>query len=180
MASTLQEQYRKEIVPKLKEELGIKNIMAVPKLDKVSLNIGLNTRSADANLVELVEKNLTRITGQKPVKTKAKKAISAFKVREGMVVGMKVTLRGKKMYDFVDKLINITIPRIRDFRGLDKKIVDKQGNLTLGFKEHIVFPEIRSDEVERIHGLEVTIGTTAKDREAGLKLFELLGVPFKK
>ncbi len=180
MASRLQEQYKQEIIPTLKQEFGYQNVMAVPKLDKVSVNVGLNARSADTTMLELVEKSLTRITGQKPVKTKAKKAISAFKVREGMVVGMKVTLRGSKMYDFVDKLINITIPRIRDFRGLDKKMVDKQGNLTIGFKEHNVFPEIRSDEIERLHGLEVTIATTAKDREAGLRLFELLGVPFKK
>lgn len=163
----------------MQKMFGAKNIMAVPKIEKISLNVGINSRQEN-NFQEIVESTLTRISGQKPVKTKAKKAISAFKVKENMVVGMKVTLRGQRMYDFLEKLINVSIPRIRDFRGLSEKSVNRQGNLSLGFKEHNVFPEIRSDEIERIHGLEVTLSTNANDQEKGLALFRLLGFPFKK
>lgn len=180
MNSRLYKKYQEEITPKLMAKFGYKNKMAVPKIEKVSLNVGINSRNTDGGYNEAVENTLIRITGQKPIKTKAKKAISAFKVRENMVVGMKVTLRGQRMYDFLDKLINISIPRIRDFRGLNITAVDGQGNLNLGFKEHNVFPEIRSDEIERIHGLEISIATTAKNRAEGLALFELLGFVFQK
>ncbi len=180
MKSILYKKYQEEVKPALKEKFGIKNQMAIPKIIKVSINSGINARNTDSHFVELVDNTLTRITGQKPIKTKAKKAISAFKVRENMVVGVTVTLRGQKMYDFLDKLINISIPRIRDFRGLSEKNVDKQGNLNLGFKEHNVFPEIRSDEVERIHGLQISISTTAEKYDRGLELFKLLGFPFQK
>ena len=180
MNSRLNKKYQTEIVPKLMAQFGYKNKMAVPKIAKVSVNVGINSKNTDSGFMAAVENTLIRITGQKPIKTKAKKAISAFKVRENMVVGMKVTLRGQRMYDFLDKLINISIPRIRDWRGLSGRTVDQQGNLNLGFREHNVFPEIRTDEIERIHGLEISVSTTAKNQAEGLALFELLGFVFQK
>lgn len=176
----LKEKYLKEIKPKLKEELGIKNDLAVPGLDKVVVNIGLGPALLDAKLKETALNTLTRITGQKPIETTAKKAISNFKIRKGQVIGAKVTLRGERMYAFIDKLINIALPRVRDFRGLNPKALGKDGNLNIGFKEHIVFPEIQSDEVEYLHGLEVAVITTAKNQEQGMKLVQALGFPFKK
>jgi len=176
--SRIQKQFTNEIVPKLKEVFKFSSVMQVPRLDKVVLNVGVGKSLKDAKHIEVVENTLIRISGQRPVKTLAKKAISNFKTRKGLVVGLKVTLRGEKMYSFVEKLIHSTFPRIRDFRGLDQKSVDKYGNLNLGFKEHIAFPEIKSDEVEKIHGLQVTVSTTAKNREEGLELFKALGFPF--
>lgn len=176
----LREKYEKQIAPKLMELFGYKNKLAAPKLTKVIINVGINaTHANDDKFKETAASTLARITGQKPVFTKAKKSISAFKVREGMTVGLKVTLRGQKMYDFVDKLVNISLPRVRDFRGLDKKSLGRSKCLTLGFKEHIVFPEIKSDEVERMHGLEVTVVSNAKNEEEAFQLFSLLGFPFK-
>ena len=180
MKSILFKKYQKEAMPLLKEKFGYKNNLAVPKIEKVSVNIGINARSSESNYADNVEDLLAKITGQKPIKTKAKKAISAFKIRQGLVVGVKTTLRGQRMYDFLDKLVLVALPRIRDFRGLDVKSVDGQGNLNLGIKEHNVFPEIKSDEVERIYGLEISITTSAKTCEAGLELFKALGFPFKK
>lgn len=177
--SRLIKQYREEIAPALKAELGLKNIMAVPRLVKVVVSIGTGQGLRDPRFNEVAEATLTRITGQKPLTTAAKKSIATFKIREGMKVGLKVTLRGKRMYDFIDKLVNISLPRIRDFRGLDAKFMDGHGNLTIGFKEHLSFPEIKSDEVEKIHGLEVTIVTTAHDDKSGLALFKKLGFPIK-
>ena len=159
---------------------GYTNNLAVPKITKVVLNIGVGRTKDDPKSIEVAENTLKRITGQKAVSTKAKKSISAFKVREGMIVGLKVTLRGNRMYDFLTKLVAIALPRVRDFRGLDAKNVDKQGNLNIGFREHMVFPEIKSDEIEKIHGLEVAITSTASNREEGLELLTLLGFPFKK
>ena len=177
--NSIKEKYNKEVLPKLKEELGLKNNLAVPRIDKVKLNIGLGKSLSDPKFSEVAESTLLRISGQKPVYTKAKKSISAFKIRDGMNVGITVTLRGKRMYDFIDKLINITIPRIRDFRGLDSKSIDQQGNLTIGIKEHIVFPEIKADEIEKLHGLEISIATTTDNKEHGYKLLKYLGFPFK-
>jgi len=174
----LQEQYKKEIVPKLKEDLGLKNDFEVPRIEKVVLNVGLGKSLKDSSFLETVESTLTRISGQKPVKTKAKKSISNFKIRDGMVIGIKVTIRGQRMYDFVQKLVNVTLPRVRDFRGLDPKKIDKEGNLNIGFKEHIAFPEIKADEIEKLHGLEVAVVTTAKDKKQGLALLKALGFPF--
>ena len=176
----LVEKYKKEIVPKLKEKFGYKNNMQAPKIEKVVLNVGIGKHSKDKAYVEGVIRNITRITGQKPVLTKAKKAISAFKTRQGMIVGCSVSLRGKRMNDFIEKLVNISFPRIRDFRGISEKHVDRTGNITIGFKEHLAFPEINADEVDNIHGLEVCIATSAKNSEEGLELFKLLGFPFKK
>lgn len=177
----LKETYNKEIAKKMMEKFGYKNIMAVPKVTQISVNVGIrHDQSKDAKHVETIEQTLTRITGQKPVKTLAKKSIAGFKIREGNVVGMKVTLRGDRMWHFLEKLIDFTLPRVRDFRGVSPKIVDKQGNLSVGFKEYISFPEIKPDEVERLHGLQVTITTTADSREEGLELFTLMGFPFQK
>ena len=175
---SLLEQYRQQVVPALLQEFGLKNALAAPKLMKVVINIGLNQAARDGKLMDVAVKTLERITGQKPVQTKAKKSISNFKIRQGMVVGAVVTLRGTRMYDFVDKLLRVALPRVRDFRGLSAKSVDAQGNLSIGFKEHLIFPEIRSDEVEAIHGLEVAITTNAGNREHGRKLLELMGFPF--
>lgn len=175
----LREQYDKKIVPALMERFGYKNRMAVPKLKLVSVNVGMSTNLLkDPKIPETVEATLTRITGQKPVKTLAKKSIASFKVRQGQNIGMKVTLRGARMWHFLEKMVHVTLPRVRDFRGISPKLVDKQGNLSLGFKEYIAFPEIRPDEIEKLHGVQVTVSTTAKTREEGLELFRLMGFPF--
>ncbi|MFA5021631.1 MAG: 50S ribosomal protein L5 [Patescibacteria group bacterium] len=178
--SRLQEQYQKKIIPALKEKFSYKNNLAVPRVEKVVINIGTGQGLRDAKFNEVAENTLLRITGQRPVKTAAKKSISNFKIREGLIVGMMVTLRGKRMYDFLDKLVNVTLPRVRDFRGLDAKNVDQKGNLNLGFREHISFPEIKSDEIEKVHGLQISVVTTAKTREEGLELLKYLGFPFSK
>lgn len=177
---TFYTKYTKEIVPILKKELGLKNILQVPRITKITLNVGIGKSLKDPQFLEIAESSLTRIAGQKPVQTRAKKSISSFKIREGMVVGLMVTLRKKRMYDFLEKLVTFTLPRIRDFRGLDQKLVDTQGNMSIGFKENIAFPEIRSDEIERVSGLEVTITTNAKSNKKGHLLFTHFGFPFKK
>ncbi len=175
----LREIYDKKVAPELMTKFSYKNRMAVPKLKLVSVNVGMSTNLLkDPKIPETVESTLTRITGQKPVKTLAKKSIASFKIREGQHIGMKVTLRGERMWHFLEKLIHVTMPRIRDFRGISPKLVDKQGNLSIGFKEYIAFPEIRSDEIERLHGVQVTVSSTAKTRAEGLELFKLLGFPF--
>ncbi|MFA5126661.1 MAG: 50S ribosomal protein L5 [Patescibacteria group bacterium] len=177
----LQKKYQTELRPKLKADLGLDNIMAVPKVRKVVVNIGAGQASQDKKYIELAESILTRLTGQKPILTKAKKSISNFKIREGMLIGAKVTLRGARMYDFLEKLVNATIPRLRDFYGLDRKQgFDGRGNYMMGFKEHIVFPEIGMEDVDKIHGLEIAINTSAKNDEQTLALLSSLGFPFKK
>ncbi len=176
----LRELYKKEIAPKLVAEFGYKSVLAVPKLLKVSINVGVGKMTKDKQFIESVVKDLETISGQKPVLTKAKKSISAFKVRQGEVVGVAVTLRGEKMYDFVEKLVNITFPRVRDFRGLTPTSVDKTGNLSVGFKDHTAFAEIKLEQVEKVHGLEVSLSTNAQTSEEGLALWRALGFPFKK
>ncbi len=176
----LKQQYITDIIPKLREEFSISNVNAVPKIEKITVNVGVGKQQEDKKFIESVENTLARITGQKPVKTIAKKSISNFKLREGVVIGLMVTLRKDLMYTFMDKLVNITLPRVRDFQGINTKSVDANGNLNIGFKEHIVFPEIYSDEVEKLHGLEVSVTTSTKDRKEGYRLLELMGVPFKK
>src|SRR3989338_7361697 len=146
--------YKEELVPALKTELGIVNAHAVPRVVKIVLNVGTSQGLKDQKYFEVIESTLKRVAGQTPIKRLAKKSISNFKIRKGMTVGMMVTLRGKRMYHFLDKFIHVSIPRVRDFRGLSPKAIDKKGNLTIGFKEHLIFPEIKSDEVERIHGIE--------------------------
>jgi large subunit ribosomal protein L5 len=176
---TAKEKYTSEVVPALKEEFGYANPMQVPKITKISLNVGLGAHYKDAKFMEVVENVLTRISGQKPVQRRARKAISNFKIREGNIIGMSVTLRGKRMYDFFEKFINITLPRVRDFQGINPRTVDKQGNISIGFKEYLAFPEIRSDEVEVMHGLQVSIATSANNRQEGLALLKHMGIPFK-
>ncbi len=175
----LLDKYKNEIIKKMKAELGYKNVLAVPKISKVVINVGFGKNAKDKAFVDNIISSLTQISGQKPVLTKSKKSISAFKVKQGTVIGAMVTLRGKRMYDFVEKLIQITLPRIRDFRGIDQSQLDERGNLTVGFRENLPFPEIKVDEVDKIHGLEVCLNTTASNRERGLELFKLMGFPFK-
>ncbi|MBI4437879.1 50S ribosomal protein L5 [Candidatus Uhrbacteria bacterium] len=174
-----QDTYRKDVVPKLQAEFGYKNIHAVPTVKAVTLNVGLGSGLKDAKFLETAEKTLTRISGQKPVMTKSRKSIAGFKIREGMVVGMKVTLRGKRMWNFLEKLIRVSLPRVRDFRGLSPDAFDGQGNYSIGFKEHMAFPEIRSDEIELIHGLQVTIATNAGNDAQARSLLKHLGMPLK-
>ena len=176
----LREQYNKTIVPELVKKFGYKNKMIAPKIKLVSVNVGMTAANLkDSKYADMVEQTLTQITGQKPVKLKAKKSIAGFKIREGNIIGMKVTLRGDRMWHFLDKLVHVTLPRIRDFRGISTKLVDEQGNLSIGFKEYISFPEIKSDYIERLHGLQVSISTTANNKEEGLELFRLMGFPFQ-
>jgi len=176
--SRLKERYKKEVVPSLMERYGYKNIMQVPRLDKVVLNIGLGEAIQNAKAMEAAEKDLADISGQHPIITRAKKSIAAFRLRSGMTIGLKVTLRGERMYHFFDKLVNIALPRMREFRGVSPNSFDGRGNYTLGLKEQLVFPEVDYDKVDKVRGLEVSIGTTAKTNEEGRHLLELLGMPF--
>ena len=176
----LKEKYRKEIVPKLMEVQGYKNIMEVPKLEKVVVGIGLGEAVSNAKALEGAEKDLPIITGQKPIITRSKKSIANFKLREGMPIGLKVTLRQEKMYDFLDRLINVVLPRGREFQGVPRNAFDGRGNYTLGLKEQTIFPEIEFDKVDKVRGLEITIVTTARTDEEGRLLLELLGMPFSK
>jgi large subunit ribosomal protein L5 len=175
--SALKEKYKNEVVPELMKR-GYKNIMQVPRLEKVVLNIGLGEAISDAKALESAEKDIAAISGQHPVTTRSKKSIAAFRLREGMTIGMKVTLRGERMYHFFDKLVNIALPRIREFHGVSRDSFDGRGNYTLGFKEQVAFPEMDYDKIEKVRGLEVSIGTTAKTDEEGRQLLELLGMPF--
>jgi len=176
----LKERYDKEIVPALIEELGVKNRMALPKLRKVMVNVGIGAVKLNPKIEEAAANSLLAITGQKPTLRRARKAISGFKIRENDPVGLTVTLRGAKMYDFIDKLAHITLPRLRDFRGLDNKSFDQAGNITVGVKEQIVFPEITTDKAELLHGLEITMVINSYSSEASQKLLEKIGFPFKK
>ena len=176
----LKEKYRKEIVPKLMEVRGYKNIMEVPKLEKVVVGIGLGEAVTNAKALEGAEKDLPIITGQKPIITRSKKSIANFKLREGMPIGLKVTLRQKKMFDFLDRLINVVLPRGREFQGVPRNAFDGRGNYTLGLKEQTIFPEIEYDKIDKVRGLEITIVTTARTDEEGRLLLELLGMPFSK
>ena len=178
--SGLKEKYREEIAPKLMELHGYKNVMKVPRLDKVVVSIGLGEAIQNAKALEGAETDLPAITGQRPVITRAKKSIAAFRLRTGMAIGLKVTLRRKRMYDFVERLVNVVLPRIREFRGVSRNSFDGRGNYTLGFREQTVFPEIDYDKIDKVRGLEVTIVTTAKTDEEGRHLLELLGVPFSR
>ncbi|MBD3251785.1 50S ribosomal protein L5 [Candidatus Uhrbacteria bacterium] len=176
----LAETFKKELAPALKTELGLKNLNAVPTLQKVTVSVAISpSKHKDGKLMETAGEVLKRITGQQPVKTKARISISNFKTRQGQILGWKVTLRGKRMWDFVEKLVHVTFPRVRDFRGIPKTVVDHQGNLSYGFVEHLAFPEVRSDEVEQVHGLQVTLTSSAKGREDGTALFKALGFPFQ-
>ncbi len=175
----LHQVYEQTIIPQLAETFGVKNPMAIPKLIKVTLNVGLKPALKDPKFVDAAERTITKISGQKPVRTVAKKSISNFKIRQNMVVGMMVTLRGRRMYEFLDKLVSVTLPRIRDFRGLPAKSVDQRGNLSLGFKDFLAFPEISGEDTDYMHGLEVTITTNAGEKAKGLALLRALGFPLK-
>ena len=176
--SQLKLYYNKEVVPSLIQTFKYKNIMQVPKLGKIVLNIGLGEAIQNIKLLDSASEELKIIAGQRPVVTRAKKSIAAFKLREGMPIGCMVTLRRNRMYDFYYKLVNITLPRVRDFRGLSGKALDGHGNYTLGIKEHIIFPEIDYDKIDKIKGLNISIVTTAKTDEEGKELLRLLGMPF--
>ena len=177
--SSFQQKFEKEVIPQLQKELEEKNVLAVPRFKKIVINIGLKQGLKDPKFVDVAEKTMTRISGQKPVKTLAKKSISTFKIRQGMVVGMIVTLRGRRMYDFINKLVNVTLPRVRDFRGLSPKAVDQHGNMSIGFREFIAFPEIRPEDTDYMHGLELAIVTTAGNKERGLALLRAAGFPLR-
>ena len=176
----LKEKYRKEVVSALMERYGYKNIMQVPRLDKVVLNIGLGEAIQNAKALESAEADLSAISGQHPVITRAKRSIAAFRLREGMPIGLKVTIRGERMYHFLDKLINAVLPRVREFQGVSPNSFDGRGNYTLGLKEQTAFPEVDYDKIDKIRGLEISIATTAKTDEESKHLLELLGMPFAK
>jgi len=178
--SQLKEKYQKEVVPALREKFGYKNVMQVPHVEKVVLNIGLGEAITNAKALEAAEKDLTAIAGQHPVVTRSKRSIAAFRLRTGMPIGMKVTLRGKRMYDFLDKLVNAVVFRIREFQGVPRNSFDGRGSYTLAFREQTVFPEIEYDKIDKVRGLEVSIVTTAKTDEEGRSLLELLGMPFSR
>ena len=178
---TLKETYTKEIVPKLKESLKCENIMEVPKLEKVVLNMGIGTYIRTGNKdYSVLQEHLALIAGQAPIVKHAKKAISNFKLRAGMPVGLTVTLRGDAMYTFLDKLINVVLPRVRDFRWVSPKSFDKEGNYNFGIREHTIFPETADEDIKDVFGLSITLVSTAKNKEEGLAFYELLGIPFKK
>lgn len=179
MESALYTHYKQEVVPALKVELGYRNIMQVPRIEKVVLNVGYGRIAKESAQIEKIERTLRLISGQKPIHNKAKKSIANFKMREGMPIGASVTLRGARMYDFLYKLIHLTLPRVRDFRGISPKSFDGRGNYTLGFKEQLAFPEIGAEGVELIHGLEITVATTAQNDAAALALLQKLGFPFR-
>jgi large subunit ribosomal protein L5 len=176
----LYEMYKQEIIPLLMKQFNYKNIMQVPKLHKITLNMGVGKATQDPKLLEDAVRDLEMIAGQKPAIRKAKKAISNFKLRQGMAIGCMVTLRGARMYEFLDRLINIALPRVRDFRGVSDKSFDGRGNYTLGIKEHIIFPEINVDKVNRIYGMDITIVTTAKTDAEAYELLKAFGFPFRK
>jgi large subunit ribosomal protein L5 len=180
MTSRLQEKYSNEVIPALMEKFQYKNIMEVPKLEKVVLNVGIGEARENPKALEKAVEEITAITGQKPIVTKAKKSIANFKVREGMSVGIKVTLRGQKMYDFLDKLMNIALPRVRDFRGVSPTSFDGRGNYALGVKEQLIFPEIEYDKVDQIRGMDIIIVTTANTDEEAKEFLTLMGMPFRK
>ena len=172
--------YDKEVVPALMKKFGYKSVMQVPKIEKIVINTGLGDIKDNQKSMQIIENELKLITGQKPIYRKATKSVANFKVREGMNIGLKVTLRGKRMYDFYDKLVSIALPRVRDFRGVPDKAFDGRGNYSLGLKEQLIFPEITYDQVEKIRGMDVCIVTTAQTDEEARELLRLLGMPFKK
>jgi large subunit ribosomal protein L5 len=176
----LQQHYRDKIVPELKASLGLTNPMEVPRITKITVNMGVGEAVADKKIMDNAVGDLTKITGQKPIVTKARKSVASFKVRDGQQVGCKVTLRGARMYEFLDRLINIAIPRIRDFRGLPPRSFDTQGNYSLGVREQIIFPEIAYDAIDQVRGMDITITTTAKDAKQGRALLEAFNFPFRR
>ena len=176
----LLDKYRDEVAPVLSKEFHLKNIMEVPHVEKIVVNMGVKEGAQDIKIIDQLAVELGRITGQKPLVTKAKKSIAAFKLREGSPIGLKVTLRGHRMYEFMDRLFNVAMPRIRDFRGYAEKSFDGRGNLTLGITEQIIFPEVEFDKIKKVQGMDITFVTTAANHREGRRLLELLGLPFRK
>ncbi len=178
--SRLQEKYENELTGELQQKLGLKNPMEVPRITKITLNMGVGGAIADKKVLENARADMEKIAGQRPVTCKARKSVAAFKIRDGMPIGCKVTLRRERMYEFLDRLVNIAIPRIRDFRGLNPRGFDKQGNYSMGVQEQIIFPEINYDEVDAIRGMDITITTTARNANEGKALLEAFNFPFKR
>ena len=176
----LDQHYREKVVPQLKQELGLSNVMEVPRISKITINMGVGEAAADRKLMDAAVTDLTKLSGQKPLICKATKAIASFKLRQGLPIGAKVTLRGARMYEFLDRLISIAMPRIRDFRGVSPRSFDGRGNYSLGIKEQIIFPEIQYDQVDQLRGMDITITTTAKDDKAGKALLDAFNFPFRK
>jgi large subunit ribosomal protein L5 len=180
MAARLKQIYSEKLVPELKEKLGLKNTMQVPRILKITVNMGVGEAVADKKVMDAATADMTKITGQKPAVTKAKKSVATFKVRDGQAIGCKVTLRGDRMYEFLDRLVSIAIPRIRDFRGISTRSFDGRGNYSLGVKEQIIFPEIQYDQIDQIRGMDITISTSARDDKHGRALLEAFNFPFRK
>ncbi|MFZ0550023.1 MAG: 50S ribosomal protein L5 [Steroidobacteraceae bacterium] len=176
----LQQYYREQVLSRLQKDLGINNPMEVPRITKITVNMGVGEAVADKKVMDAAVADLTKITGQKPLVTKSRKAIASFKIRAGLAIGCKVTLRGARMYEFLDRLISIAMPRIRDFRGVSPRSFDGRGNYSLGVKEQIIFPEIQYDQIDQIRGMDITITTTAKDNRQGRALLEAFNFPFRK
>jgi large subunit ribosomal protein L5 len=176
----LQQYYREQVLPKLKTDLGLSNPMEVPRITKITVNMGVGEAVADRKVMDAAVGDLAKITGQKPIICKAKKAIATFKVREGLPIGCKVTLRGARMYEFLDRLISVAMPRIRDFRGVSPRGFDGQGNYSMGVREQIIFPEIQYDTVDQLRGMDITITTTARDNKQGRALLDAFNFPFRK
>ena len=176
----LQQQFREKIVPELKKSLNLANTMQVPRITKITINMGVGEAVADKKVMDAATADMAKITGQKPAVTKAKKSVATFKVRDGQAIGCKVTLRGDRMYEFLDRLVSIAIPRIRDFRGISGRSFDGRGNYSLGVKEQIIFPEIQYDQVDQVRGMDITITTTARDDRHGRALLEAFNFPFRK
>jgi large subunit ribosomal protein L5 len=180
MAARLKQIFNEKIVPELKQKLELKNTMEVPKILKITVNMGVGEAVADKKVMDAATADMAKITGQKPAVTKAKKSVATFKVRDGQAIGCKVTLRGDRMYEFLDRLVSIAIPRIRDFRGISTRSFDGRGNYSLGVKEQIIFPEIQYDQIDQIRGMDITISTSARDDKHGRALLEAFNFPFRK
>lgn len=180
MINQLQTKYSEEVVPALQKAYNYQNVMQIPKIQKVVVNIGMGEAQGNSKMIEAAVTDITTITGQKPVQTKARKSIANFKLREGVVIGVKVTLRGYKMWSFLDRLVNVALPRVRDFRGVSADAFDGRGNYTLGLKDQLIFPEIEYDKIDKLRGMEITIVTTAKNDEESRTMLRALGMPFRK
>jgi len=180
MAARLKKIFNEKIVPELKQKLELKNTMQVPRILKITVNMGVGEAVADKKVMDAATADMAKITGQKPAVTKAKKSVATFKVRDGQAIGCKVTLRGDRMYEFLDRLVSIAIPRIRDFRGISSRSFDGRGNFSLGVKEQIIFPEIQYDQIDQIRGMDITISTSARDDKHGRALLEAFNFPFRK
>ena len=180
MAARLKEMYKSEVAPALQKKFGYKSVMQIPKLDKIIINVGCGEAKDNSKVVNAIMNDLSIITGQKPIECKAKKSVANFKIREGMTIGVKVTLRGDRMYEFLDRFFNLALPRVRDFRGINPNSFDGRGNYAVGVKEQLIFPEIEFDKVEKVRGFDICIVTTAKTDEEARELLKLLGMPFAK